>query len=103
MNRLSAGSTAPSADIRIIVMSEEHFMHDCQLWCTVWCRASAAYQQSLVLGRQTVSDAAELSCSLHEQAADEKLARAQSRLTERERQSLQAQAAVSAAWARAEA
>jgi hypothetical protein len=40
---------------------------------------------------------------LHQQAADEKLARAQSRLTERERQSLQAQAAVSAAWARAEA
>ena len=43
------------------------------------------------------------SCSLHPQAADEKLARAQSRLTERERQSLQAQAAVSTAWARAEA
>ena len=56
-----------------------------------------------MLGRQAGSDAAEPSCSLHPQAADEKLARAQSRLTERERQSLQAQAAVSAAWARAEA
>jgi hypothetical protein len=43
-----------------------------------------------------------LSSDPWQQAADEKLAKARSRLAERKRQSSAAQAAVTAAWARAE-